>query len=100
MIKEFLIRILINAKFGRFGKMLKLDIDSKNKIILAEVLLKGEVEAVKIKVGRYEVQTESRKGFLLSNIETSRSWMTEIVAVFGPEIFIPLEKANLLKVFL
>lgn len=100
MFKEMIIRTALNSRFGRYGKLLKLDIDSKNKTIRAEVLLSGEAEAIRVDVGRYQVQTEGRGGLKLSRIQTSRPWLTELAAALGPEIFIPLEKAELLKIFL
>lgn len=100
MIREMAIKTVLNGKFGRYGKVLKLDIDSKNKTISAEVLLSGEAESIRIQVGNYEVQTEGRQGLRLSRVVASRAWMTELAAALGPDIFIPLEKADLLKLLL
>ncbi len=80
--------------------MFKLDIDSKNKTISAEVLLSGEAESIRIQVGNYEGQTEGRQGLRRSRAVASRTWMTELAAALGPDIFIPLEKADLLKLLL
>lgn len=100
MIKEFIIKSTINTIYKRFGQVLSLKIDSNNKTIDAEVMLKGESESIKIHIGRYEVRSEGRRGLALSNIQTSRPWMTEIAAVFGPEIFVPTEKTKLLGLVL
>jgi hypothetical protein len=95
MIKEMIIRTALNAKFGRYGKVLTLKIDSSNKTIDVDVLLKGETEPIKIRVGQ-----EGKPGLALTNIQTSRPWMTELAAAFGPEILIPIEKAKLLGLVL
>jgi hypothetical protein len=100
MIKEMIIRTALNAKFGRYGKVLTLKIDSSNKTIDVDVLLKGETEPIKIRVGQYEIRKEGKPGLALTNIQTSRPWMTELAAAFGPEILIPIEKAKLLGLVL
>lgn len=100
MIKEFLIAKAINILYRRFGKVLKLNIDSKAKVIDVDVLLKGETEPIKIRVGHYDVRTGDKPGLALSEIQTSRPWMTEIAAAIGSEIFVPIEKAKFLELVL
>jgi hypothetical protein len=100
MVKEFFIKPVINKFFERYGKVLTLKIDSNNKTMSAEVILKGESEPIMVSIGRYEVHSEGRQGLALSNIQTSRPWMTEIAAAMGPEIFVPIGKARLLGILL
>jgi hypothetical protein len=100
MVIEFLAKQYLNSKFGRFGRMLDLKVDSKEKTIRAEVLLKGEKEPIEIRIGHYEVRTEGSSGLALSSIKTSRPWIDEVIALKGPEIFIPIEKVGMLSMFL
>jgi hypothetical protein len=100
MFKEMLIKTALNARFGRYGKLLKLQIDSSSKTMDVERMLKGETQAITIHVGRYEIRREGREGILLSDIQTSRDWLTELAAAMGPEIFIPVERARLLGLVL
>ena len=80
--------------------MLKLDINSGDKTIDLEVLLRGESSPLKIHVGCYEILTGPESGLKVSQIQTSREWMTELINTLAPEHTVKFEHAGLLKMIL
>jgi hypothetical protein len=97
MITEFIIRQGLNLKFRRFGKMLKLEIDSKLKTISLEILPKGEDKPIQVRIGNYELVTGDQGGLKFSNIATSREWITESIKKWWPERTIRFDNAEYLK---
>ena len=49
------LEVAINLKIKEYGEMLKLNLDSQNKTIEFEVMLKGEKEPLKVFVNNYEI---------------------------------------------
>lgn len=83
--------------------MLKLDIDSKSKSVVMEVLLKGEKEPIEIKVTKYEIRKDGDDYHLsVEKISTSREWMSALANQYldGKSMPIPKNIANALKLFL
>jgi len=91
----------INSYIKEYGKMLKLNLDSKNKSIDLEVLLEGETEPLSVNVQRYELTEENGKHLLkIYGIQTSRSWINTVAGSYleGKSFEIPAEYAKMLKV--
>ncbi len=66
-----------------YGKMLKLNLNSKSKSIELEVMLNGEKEPLSVKVERYEVIEESGNHFLkVYGVQTSRAWLNILATSF------------------
>jgi hypothetical protein len=84
----------------RYGFMLKLDINSGDKTINLEVLLRGEGTPLQIHIGHYEIQTGAESGIKLSQIHTSREWITEVIQALAPEHIVKFNNAKLLKMIL
>ena len=80
--------------------MLKLDINSDDKTIDLKVLLKGEASPIDIHIGHYEVLTGEEHGIKISNIHTSREWMTLLIQTIAPERTITFKHSKLLKIVL
>ena len=80
--------------------MLKLDINSGEKTINLEVLLRGESAPLQIHVGRYEFLAGDQSGIKISQIQTSREWITELIQALAPEHTIKFNHAGLLKMIL
>jgi hypothetical protein len=97
MIKEYLIKFLFNVKMERYGHMLKFEMNTEDKSMSAEILLRGEVAPIQIHVGHYEILTGEESGIKVSNIHTSREWITELIQEFVPERVIKFNHAKLLK---
>jgi hypothetical protein len=57
-------KVAMNSYIKEYGKMLKLNLDSKNKSIALEVLLEGEKEPLSVNVQRYELTEENGKNLL------------------------------------
>jgi len=100
LIKEKLIKMAFNLKMGRYARMLKLEISRDEQSISLEVLPKGETTPIRINIGHYEIITGERNGIKVSQISTSREWMTELVKAVAPEQFIEFEKVHLLKLIM
>jgi len=84
----------------KYGKMTGLEIDRENRIISADLELKGEREAVQIKVSNYRLVQEDGKNpvFELGAIEVSREWLDVLVQTLVKKSAIPgrMEIKNLL----
>ncbi len=80
--------------------MLKLDINSGEKTIDLEVLLRGEGSPIKIHIGHYEVKSGEESGLQISKIHTSREWITELIHALAPEHMVKFNNAKLLKMIM
>jgi hypothetical protein len=78
----------LGKKFGNqfikeYGEMLDLRLDSKNKKIELEILLKGELEPLKVDIGSYKIEQNGEKSYIiLSEISTSREWINTLLEKF------------------
>jgi len=94
-------KVAINSYIKEYGKMLKLNLDSKSKKIELEVLLEGEKEPLSVNVEHYELTEENGKHLLkVYGIQTSRAWINTIAGSYleGKSFEIPEEYAKMLKV--
>lgn len=72
--------IYVNNKIEEYGEMVNLSIDSKNKNIKLEILLKGEKDNILVNVDRYEViQKDDTSYIKFKNISASREWVTVLI---------------------
>ncbi len=94
-------KIAINTQIKEYGKMLKLNLDSKQKSIEMEVMLDGEHEPLSVHVRNYEMTEENGKHFLkVHGVTTSRAWINTMASSYleGKTFEIPAEYAKILKV--
>jgi len=94
-------KVALNTYLKEYGKMLKLNLDSKNKSITLEVLLEGEKEPLSVNVERYELTEEQGKHLLkIYGIHTSRAWINTFAGSYleGKSFEIPEEHAKMLRV--
>ena len=94
------VALALNAKIKRYGKMLKLELDSKEKSIRMEILLKGESEPLHVHVRHYEILEEEGRHYLLAEeIHTSREWINTVAREYlsGQRFEIPEQYAKMLK---
>ena len=62
-----------------YGQITSLEIDSRDKSLHVEVLLRGEKEPIRVEVQKYEISTQGeRTCFIAREIETSRAWITTL----------------------
>jgi len=95
------IQITINNQIKEYGKMLKLNLDSKQKSIEMEVMLEGEYEPLSLHVRNYEMTEENGKHFLkVRGVTTSRAWINIIASSYleGKTFEVPAKYAKMLKV--
>jgi len=84
----------------KYGRMTGLEIDKENRIISAELELKGEKESVRIRLSNYRLIQEDGKNpvFELGAIEVSREWLDAVLKTLVQKSVIPaqMEVKNLL----
>ena len=61
--------------------MTRLEVDKENKIISADLELKGEVEAVRITLSNYQLIQEAGKNplFYPGTVDVSREWLKALL---------------------
>ena len=90
----------INSQIKEYGEMLKLNLDSNNKSLEAEVMLEGEKEPLTVKIARYEMREEKGKHFLkINGVTTSRAWINTVATTYleGKDFEISAEYASIIK---
>jgi hypothetical protein len=84
----------------KYGKMTGLEIDKENRIISADLELKGEKESVRIRLSNYRLIQEAGKNpvFEPGTIEASREWLDALLKMLVKKSVIPerMEIKNLL----
>jgi hypothetical protein len=77
-------RVWANNRFVRYGTVQDLKIDSRRKTAEATFLLNGEAAPIAIRIGNYQVDSESGKTFLRTSAVTcTRPWLNNLLADFG-----------------
>ncbi len=95
------VKVAIGNQIKEYGKMLKFNLNSKNRCIELEVMLDGEIEPVTIIVNKYELSQKDDSHFLtLNDVKTSRAWMDTVVSLYveGKSFKIPTNYAHMLKI--
>lgn len=90
----------LNVAIEEYGKVLRLDLDTKDKCMSAEVLLEGESDVLLIDVGHYElIEKEGEYRLLLHAVHTSRAWLNTLAKnlLEGREVQIPAKYAKILN---
>lgn len=99
---SFGFRKIINLYLKKIGsEMLSFNIDSHNKKIFLDVMLKGEVESLKVEIKNYKISIENGKSFIeCEEIITSREWINAILELYvkNEKFEIPKEYARLLGI--
>jgi hypothetical protein len=76
-------KAFLNGKFEKFGAVTKLQLDSKNKTLCIELLLKGESLPVSINVGAYELtERDGASCLVLQRLDASREWVGAVLNEF------------------
>ena len=72
-------QVAINNYIKEFGEVVQLELDSQQKSMEMEIVLNGEVEPLKLKVGEYALIKEKDSYFLKVNkIQASREWINTL----------------------
>jgi hypothetical protein len=100
---SFLAERALQGTIQRYGRMLNLSIDSRNRSLQLEMLPKGEERPVTILVERYEVVTENQTTFLvIHKASASREWLTVLINDFliGRRLPVPPQYEAALRLIL
>ena len=80
----------VNSKLKGYGEMINLKVDSKNKNIELELLLKGEKEGIFINIEEYEVVSKNDSNYIkFKNISASREWIEILIQNIAIPNFAP-----------
>jgi hypothetical protein len=73
-----------NKEMVRYGKLLDLRIDSRNKTVDLSCLLIGEPEPITIRVDHYDIEPDGGKNYLqASGFTCSRPWLQSLLEDFA-----------------
>ncbi len=79
----FIITKKVNKAMEEFGEMLNFQLDTKNKNIYFEIMLKGESEPIKISLLKYEFIKKNEKQYIMfKEIYASREWIDLVLKQF------------------
>jgi len=82
-----------------YGEITSLEIDSADKTLHVEVLLKGEKEPLRVEILQYEIlEQDGRPSFIARKVSTSREWITTLAErqLIGRPIPLPQQLSGLL----
>ena len=92
-------RVLNETLMRDYGQITSLEIDSGDKTLHVEVLLRGEKEPIRVEILRYEISTQGeRPCFIAREIKTSREWITTLAEqqLIGRPIPLPPQLSGLI----
>lgn len=76
-------RHIINHFIGEYGEVVKLDLDTKQKSLKAEIMLHGESNTVSVHVTDYEVtKAEGSAQFVIKKASADRAWLNTLMQRF------------------
>jgi hypothetical protein len=93
----------LQRKIKEYGDMIDLKINSQDKTITLELLLKGEQQPMKFMVDKYEIIEGPETDYLvIQKARASREWMDALAQNFlvGKNIPIPHKQSKMLKLAL
>ena len=71
--------VLNETVFRDYGEITSLEINSQDKTIHFEALMRGEKDPIRVEILRYEiVRRDGRAFFVTKEIGTSREWVTTL----------------------
>lgn len=90
-------KIAMNEHISEYGKIVKLNLNSKFKTMDMEVLLDGEDKCISIQVEHYEITEDNT--LKISGVTTSKTWITMLAHTYleSKTFVIPYEYAKMLK---
>ena len=97
------LKVTINSKISRYGKVLKLDLDTKARSISMELELLGEDKPISLTVDSYTVEIgDEYSQITIDSIHTSRIWLDMVATDFivGRSIAIPPQYSKHLHILI
>ncbi|WP_292658139.1 hypothetical protein [Nitratifractor sp.] len=92
--------LALDKRIRQYGRILDLQLDSRNKRLELEILLKGEVEPLRVRIENYEVREEAGHWYLLAKeLKSSREWIDILAREYLSQrpIEIPERYAKMLR---
>jgi len=92
---------LCDRFLSKYGKLIDIRLDSNDRRITVEVLLKGEPEPVSIRLEDYEIVSEGQRHFITCRgVHVSREWMRALAndLIRDRRFEIPSKYARLLDI--
>ncbi len=95
-------RRLLATPLAPYGQMLNLQLDSQNKTLTLELLLKGEPEPVRLTLTGYEILDGSPPRLRVGGATASREWVAVLLNQFlvGRPVELPANLAPVLRLLL
>jgi len=89
--------VMINKYIAEYGKINKITLNSKDKSILLEIMLDGEIDVINVNIENYKVTEDS--DVILNKISTSKPWLTTLAQNYieNKKFKIPLEYSKIVK---
>jgi hypothetical protein len=100
---SLVIKRFVQKTISRYGDMINFNIDSRNKTVQLEVLLKGEQQPITLTVEEYELRNEDGAVyFVIKKATASREWVGVAVQHFwvGKKFRIPDNYSGMVKLVL
>ena len=73
----------INKRIEEFGKMIKLEIDNKNKRAFTSIVLKGEDAPIELRVNNYEFQRHGDSAEVtIHQVSSDKPWVEAVLNNF------------------
>lgn len=73
-------KTLIATMLQRYGKLLELQIQSREKMISLELLLEGEEKPISIIIERYQIrEIEGESTIVIEKVKASRPWLENLL---------------------
>lgn len=74
------IKTWANDRYGEYGEIREVNVDTRAARIVAKVLMRGERDVIAITIDRYELIEDGGKTFLkISKLTTTREWITMLL---------------------
>ena len=89
---------MLNRKIRDYGRMNKLEIDTKDRVISIIADLKGEASAIEVIIEGYEISYAGSNGFLQAKAASaSREWVSVLLQhlLVENKLQIPADQLNL-----
>ena len=83
---EKAVLVFARSKFERYGELQLLNINTTERVLSAEVLLKGESEPIKVSQAKYRLESKGeQKVLVLYDIKISKEWAQNLLEDRFPE---------------
>lgn len=90
---DILLQSALNFSIKEYGEITSLNLNSKKSSLNLEVILKGELEELKIDIGKYElIKIDNLYYIKVYKVKTSREWLNIVLPKYieGKKIKIPI----------